>query len=96
MPKDWAKSFYNSGVWKTVRRQALSRDHYTCTHCYRRAEHVHHIIELSPDNLHDYTISLNPDNLQSLCMLCHDKETKGCADLPQGFIFNEDGQVVRG
>ena len=96
MPKDWAISFYNSGAWKAVRREVLRRDHYTCKHCYRRASEVHHIIELTPDNLHDHTVSLNPDNLEALCHDCHTKETKDSTDIIKGYIFDEEGQVIRG
>jgi predicted kinase len=33
-----------------------------------------HIIELTPENVQDVMISLNPDNVQILCHKCHDKK----------------------
>ena len=35
------------------------------------AEEVHHIKELTPDNIDDASVSLNIDNLVSLCRECH-------------------------
>jgi len=96
MAQDWARSFYNSKLWRDCRKQILRRDLYTCAHCYSRAEEVHHIIELTPENINDVSITLNPDNLISLCHDCHTKITKGyTGDLPEGYIFDENGQVIR-
>lgn len=95
MAKEWARQFYNSKAWKNTRRYILNRDKYTCVYCYNRAEEVHHIIELTPSNINDVNISLNPDNLISLCSDCHKKITKGAGDIQEGYIFNEKGEVVR-
>lgn len=97
MAKQWAKAFYNSQQWKAARREALRRDHYTCRECLSaRAEEVHHVIELTPENINDPMIALYLDNLKSLCHNCHTKITKGnTGDLPEGYIFDEMGQVVR-
>jgi hypothetical protein len=94
--KEWAKAFYNSMAWQQVRREVLRRDRYTCCRCASRAEEVHHIIELMPENISDPSIALNPKNLESLCHDCHTKETKGCdGDVVQGYYFDENGLVVR-
>ena len=95
MAKVWAKRFYASGEWKTARRMALRRDHYTCTRCWLRADEVHHIIELTPDNIMDINITLNINNLESLCHVCHTKETSGSkGDVNDGMVFDSDGYVV--
>ena len=94
--KEWAKAFYNSNAWQQVRREVLRRDSYTCCRCAARAEEVHHIIELMPENINDPSIALNPKNLESLCHDCHTKETKGCdGDVVQGYCFDENGLVVQ-
>ena len=96
MAKDWAKQFYNSKAWRDTRKIALRRDLYTCAYCYGRAEEVHHIQELAPDNINDPSIALNPDNLISLCHDCHTKVTKGyTGDITEGYVFTDDGQVIR-
>ena len=95
MAKDFAKAFYNSRAWKDCRQQVLRRDLYTCAYCYGRAQEVHHVIELTPQNISDAGIALNPDNLISLCHDCHTKITQGYGDVADGYIFTDDGQVVR-
>lgn len=75
----------------------MRRDRYTCRYCDKRAEEVHHVIELTPENINDQSIALNPDNLLSMCHNCHTKTTKGdTGDVDEGFYFDDDGQVVRG
>ena len=95
MAKAWAIAFYHSGAWKVARGIALKRDHFTCCRCGFRAEEVHHIIELTPENISDPNVTLNPENLESLCHNCHTKETMGYeGDVVQGFIFDSDGYMV--
>ena len=96
MAQSWSIAFYNSKLWKQQRRFALQRDGYSCRDCSSRAEEVHHIIELTPANISDYDISLNLDNLVSLCFDCHQKRHKGEGDLPNGFVFDENGHPVQG
>ena len=76
MAKDYAKAFYKSAAWYRVRDYCLRRDAYLCQDClangkYVPAREVHHITELTPDNIHDPSISLNPANLICLCRDCH-------------------------
>lgn len=96
MSKAFAQQFYASKAWKTVRKQILRRDMYTCRDCYARASEVHHIVELTPQNINT-DIALNPDNLVSLCHACHDKITKGfTGDLQKGYVFDDEGNVIKG
>ena len=107
MARSFSRSFYDSHEWEQVRAYVLMRDRYTCQRCGKPAQEVHHIIHLTPDNIWDVNISLNPNNLISLCradhFLIHSEDKKegkrkarghqnnGCAD---GFHFDEAGQVV--
>lgn len=98
MAKTFAKKFYQSAVWKTARRRALIRDGFTCRFCGARATEVDHIRELTPANISDVNISLNINNLQSLCHECHTKKTmedKGVMqlDCDAAFYFDENGQI---
>lgn len=95
MAKPFARSFYASKAWRAARAQALRRDSYTCQSCGGHATEVHHIVELTPENIHDPRIALGIDNLQSLCWQCHNKETIGVSDLPSGYVFDKDGQVTK-
>ena len=107
MAQKYSKAFYHSKEWEQVRQYVLMRDRYMCQHCGKPAQEVHHKIHISPDNLWDVKVTLNPDNLVSLCKDCHFEEHKqdkaagkrkslglsegDCAD---GFHFDENGQVV--
>lgn len=95
MAKPYAKAFYNSRAWRDARQLALHRDRYTCAYCAKRAEEVHHIIELSPENINDVNVTLNLDNLMSLCHNCHNRVTHGNGgDVQEGYCFDENGFVV--
>lgn len=72
----WAEWFYKSKEWQACRESAIRRDAFLCQDClkagrYIPAEEVHHIIPLTPANVHDASISLNLANLVSLCRECH-------------------------
>lgn len=74
--KPWAETFYKSAAWRACRSAAISRDAYLCQDClkqgrYTPAEEVHHITWLTPENINDPSITLNLDNLVSLCRECH-------------------------
>lgn len=96
MAKKFSDKFYHSKQWKDTRRMILHRDHYTCANCSKRAEEVHHKTELTEENIHDINITLNPNNLISLCHDCHTRRTKGIdGDIAGDYCFDEQGQVIR-
>lgn len=76
MARDFAKAFYNSKEWQKCRDYVLRRDNYLCVRCGNPAEEVHHKKHLTPKNITDVSISLNPDNLICLCRDCHFAEHK--------------------
>lgn len=89
-------AFYTSKAWRSVRREVMRRDSYTCRDCSSRAEECHHIIPLTPSNIDDYSISLNPDNLVGLCHTCHTRITKGyTGDVAAEYSFDDDGNVIQ-
>ncbi len=77
MAREFAKAFYKSKEWEQVRGFVLQRDAYLCRKCGAPAVDVHHIIHLTPDNIMNPYISLNPGNLISLCKDCHYAEHRG-------------------
>lgn len=107
MAREFSKAFYGSKEWAKVREYVLMRDKYKCQKCGRPAQEVHHIIHLSPENIWDVSISLNPKNLISLCRDDHfeihkqDKErgkkkynAAKHSDCREGFHFDEMGMLV--
>ena len=102
MARDFAKAFYHSKEWQQVRDYCLRRDKYLCVHCGMPAEEVHHVTHLSPGNINDIAISLNPVNLVSLCRACHfdehRKDRQEAIDKANGkenpYEFDENGFLV--
>lgn len=71
--------FYSSKKWLNTRDNIRKRDKMTCRKCGSFSEkkyEVDHIIELTWDNIDDWNISYNPDNLQLLCHNCHTRKTR--------------------
>lgn len=67
--------FYHSVSWRTLRQEALERDHYECLWCKAKGKvtrknlEVDHIKELK-----DYPeLALAIENLRTLCKDCHNK-----------------------
>ena len=94
MAKEWARKFYRSVAWRTLRAEVLHRDLYSCEECGGRATEVHHAIPLTPENIDDPTVALNPALLHSLCHDCHAAITLGRADCADGVFFDADGQLT--
>lgn len=100
MAKDFAKAFYKSKAWQDARDYALMRDVYLCSRCGRLAEEVHHIIRLTPQNISDPAVTINPDNLECLCRECHQAEHANDRngrepDFTDKYVFTADGLLVR-
>lgn len=93
----FAEGFYGRTAWKNVRQQAMKRDAYLCVDCmkkglYTPAEEVHHITPLTPQNIDDPSVSLNLDNLVSLCRDCHELRHK--QNRSERYIVDELGRVI--
>ena len=102
MAKPYAKSFYNSSPWLRCRESYISKVHGLCEHCLDRGEHipgyiVDHIEEITPENINDPYITLNHDNLQYLCLACHNTKTFGSGeeDVREGLMFDSNGQLTK-
>ena len=106
MDRDYIKrrkelgKFYKSTIWEKTRENALRRDNYLCVKCGRPAEVVHHIIHLSLANVDDARVSLNLDNLMSLCSECHFAEHRGehcrgrIVEESNPYTFDENGMLI--
>lgn len=76
MARDFSYRFYHSKDWQRTRELVIQVRHGLCERCLKKGivkpgDTVHHIIELTPENIHDSRISLGLDNLQLLCRDCH-------------------------
>ena len=78
MTTGFAHAFYISEEWRRC-RAAYIKAHPLCERCAAKgriipAEHVHHRARITPPNLTDPAVTLNPDNLEALCRECHQQE----------------------
>lgn len=76
MAKPWARAFYQSKEWRECRATYISNVAGLCERCQERGIiraglELHHIEELTPENINDPSITLNHDNLVYLCHDCH-------------------------
>lgn len=80
MAEPWAARFYNGKAWRALRGRLIAERNYICEECggnfaLEPSRLVgHHKKELTPENITDINISLNPANIKIICKECHDKE----------------------
>lgn len=70
------QTFYASERWLNFRMAIITERGLRCEHCGQLVAKakdltLHHIIELTPENVHDVLVSLNPDNVLVVHHDCH-------------------------
>ena len=88
-------TFYKSKAWRNCREEYL-RLHPFCEEClkekkYTPATHVHHKIILTTENINDPKITLCFDNLEAVCMECHNHIHFGKSE--RRYTVDEYGRV---
>ena len=64
--------FYNSSEWRILSRKRLQDDGYKCVKCKKIASEVDHIKPIqTPEG---WELRLDYNNLQSLCLDCHNEK----------------------
>ena len=79
MAKDFSKAFYNSRRWRKNAKAFAESKCWICSRCHNRSITgsgtprmiVHHKTPLTPENIHDDSIAYGWDNLELLCIDCH-------------------------
>ena len=80
MAKPWAISFYNSKAWQDLRWARILQENFRCQDCgedytLNPAELIgHHMVTLTPGNIQDKNVAMNPRLIKIVCKKCHDKE----------------------
>jgi hypothetical protein len=83
------QTFYASDAWRNLRLCLIMERGLTCEHCglrVGRAEELtgHHVIELTPDNVMDASIALNPANIMIVHHGCHNDIHRRAAHRTEG------------
>lgn len=81
MAQDFSRGLYTSKAWIQFRFNLIIQRGPKCQRCGKVMIDTskligHHIIHLSPANINDISITLNPDNVELICFDCHNKEHK--------------------
>nr|DAF63864.1 MAG TPA: HNH endonuclease [Siphoviridae sp. ctgn638] len=97
MAREFSKSFYNSKQWKQTRKSYILSKFGICERCGKpNSKQVHHKVYLTPENINNPNVSLNFDNLELLCDVCHQKEHfEKYSPTLYGLKFDENGQLVK-
>ena len=85
---------YKSRAWLKCRAAYLASKFYVCERCGRPATIVHHKRYVTPENVSDPSVTLNPENLEALCLDCHNAEHFGTGVTAQGLAFDGNGNLV--
>lgn len=104
------QEFYQTKAWKQVRRNIWLKQSCLCNRCHRPVYVagisewipkdkrlkgiVHHKEYLNDINFTDDIVALNEDNLEGLCIDCHNNEHFSTTATRQDLIFDEDGNIV--
>lgn len=93
MAKAYAESFYNGTIWRKVSKSFMKSKYYICEICGKPARICHHVIPITPKNIHDPNITLNWENFSCLCQDCHNKHHMSSPECKNGLIFDEKGDL---
>lgn len=105
------KEFYQTKAWKQMRKIIWLKQSCLCNRCHkavyvdgisdyipkgkRLKGIVHHKEYLTDNNYLDDFISLNEDNLEGICIDCHNKEHFEKAAIRNDLKFDEEGNVIK-
>jgi 5-methylcytosine-specific restriction protein A len=96
MAKSYAKKFYKTKAWQKCRSSYIAKVFGICEHCEGPGYIVDHIEEIKPENINDPDITLNHDNLQYLCLSCHNKKTFGKYEPTREDVrFDSEGNLIK-
>lgn len=87
-------AFYYSKAWRKLSRAFLLSKSYICERCGQPAELTHHKQHITQRNIHDPAVTLNPVNLEALCLNCHNTEhISAGGTVAAGLAFDDNGEL---
>ena len=87
-------AFYHGKAWTRTRDAYMAMRRHVCERCGSPAKIVHHKVHLSADNVDDPSVALNFENLEALCVECHNREHFGSKATVEGLSFDKDGNLI--
>lgn len=103
--------FYKSRAWEDVRKTIWLKQNLLCNICHRPVYVdgisdyipkdkrlkgiVHHIEHITDSNINDMSITLNKDNLEGLCIDCHNRIHNTKQPTRQEYEFDEEGNLIK-
>jgi hypothetical protein len=98
MAQSFAKAFYKSTRWRKCRAAFIADrmriDGGLCQMCRDEPGYiVHHKVWLTPQNIDDPDVALNPANFLYVCHDCHNKIENDGGNL---YYFDEQGHATAG
>ena len=92
-----AKKFYDSPQWEKTRKAYRALRHGICERCGKKnANIVHHKQYLNDERLKDTDYTLNFENLELLCIDCHNREHfEKFSPTQEGLMFDANGQLIK-
>lgn len=98
MAKEFSNSFYKSQLWVKCRNNYAASKGWLCERCLKKGlivpgEIVHHVVELTPENINDQAVTINWSNLRLLCRECH-AEVHDFKKTPSRYKVDEMGRVT--
>lgn len=102
MAKSFSKAIYNGRRWRKTAKSYASSQMYICERCHNKSFVgnvntdrfiVHHKTPLTPANICDDSIVYGWDNLELLCIYCHNA-VHAVGEGSRECVFDEDGNVV--
>lgn len=105
------KDFYNSKLWKKVKKSVWIKQNLLCAECHkpvyvdglsewlpkekRRTGIVHHKIWLDNQNINDDNITINEENLVGVCKECHEKIHHADMSCRNDVMFDDEGNLIK-
>lgn len=87
------RAFYLSKQWRKVRNSYMNSVAWICERCYSTADIVHHKEYINDENISNPAITLDWENLEALCIDCHNKEHFKTGVISNELFFDDEGNV---
>ena len=99
MAKSINHGFYTSDIWRKCAKDYLKHCGGLCERCkaqgiYVPAKIVHHKEHLNHGNMNDPRVAYGFDNLEALCLECHNKEHIKGMRKNRRWSVDDSGKVI--